>query len=74
MIFTKLFVWIEFIFQWSSKLLLRSVKSFSNNSSQATQDINYESAIKGTTLEVYFYLLRKKSAVGVREVQRELNL
>ncbi|MHA1974186.1 MAG: winged helix-turn-helix domain-containing protein [Candidatus Hodarchaeales archaeon] len=54
--------------------MLRSVKNFTNNSSQTTQNINYESAIKGTTLEVYFYLLRKKSAVGVREVQRELNL
>ncbi len=36
--------------------------------------INYESAIKGTTLDVYFYLLRKKEAAGVREIQRGLGL
>ena len=36
--------------------------------------INYETAIKGTTLDVYFYLLRKKEAAGVREIQRGLGL
>ena len=36
--------------------------------------INYETAIKGTTLDVYFYLLRKKGAAGVREIQRGLGL
>ncbi len=36
--------------------------------------INLETVIKGTTLDVYFYLLRKKSAAGVREIQRNLNL
>lgn len=32
--------------------------------------INYE--LRGKTLKVYLFLLRKGSAVGVREVQREL--
>jgi predicted transcriptional regulator len=36
--------------------------------------INYETAIKGTTLDVYFYLLRKKGPAGVREIQRGLGL
>ena len=38
------------------------------------KQINPESYIKGTTLEIYYYILRKKSSVGVREVQRELSL
>ncbi len=38
------------------------------------QPVNYETAIKGTTLDVYFYLLRKKEAAGVREIQRSLGL
>lgn len=41
---------------------------------QNESEINYESAIKGTTLDVYFYLLRKKEAAGVREIQRGLGL
>ena len=36
--------------------------------------MNYETAIKGTTLDVYFFLLRKKEPAGVREVQRSLGL
>jgi predicted transcriptional regulator len=36
--------------------------------------VNYETAIKGTTLDVYFYLLRKKEPAGVREIQRSLGL
>ena len=43
-------------------------------SEQNDQSINYETAIKGTTLDVYFYLLRKKEAAGVREIQRGLGL
>ena len=41
---------------------------------QNESEINYETAIKGTTLDVYFYLLRKKEAAGVREIQRGLGL
>ncbi|MHA1993674.1 MAG: winged helix-turn-helix domain-containing protein [Candidatus Hodarchaeales archaeon] len=43
-------------------------------SEQNDRSINYETAIKGTTLDVYFYLLRKKEAAGVREIQRGLGL
>jgi hypothetical protein len=57
-----------------TKLLQRSVRSFSETEDDETPRINYESVIKGTTLDVYFYLLRKKDAAGVREVQRNLNL
>jgi predicted transcriptional regulator len=46
----------------------------SEQEKQNENEINYESAIKGTTLEVYFYLLRKKEAAGVREIQRGLGL
>ena len=41
---------------------------------EKNDQVNYESAIKGTTLEIYFYLLRKKEPAGVREVQRSLGL
>ncbi|MHA2292823.1 MAG: winged helix-turn-helix domain-containing protein [Candidatus Hodarchaeales archaeon] len=57
--------------------MIRRVKSFSDkedNNNNEDLEINYESAIKGTTLDVYFYLLRKKSPAGVREIQRNLNL
>jgi len=56
---------------------LRRVKRFSENINEediGTPEINYETVIKGTTLDVYFYLLRKKSAAGVREIQRSLDL
>ncbi|MHA2094809.1 MAG: winged helix-turn-helix domain-containing protein, partial [Candidatus Hodarchaeales archaeon] len=43
-------------------------------SGTSDQSVNYESAIKGTTLDVYFFLLRKKEAAGVREIQRGLGL
>jgi DNA-binding transcriptional ArsR family regulator len=33
-----------------------------------------EEALRGTTLEVYRYLLKRKEPVGAREVQRALNL
>jgi DNA-binding transcriptional ArsR family regulator len=59
------------------KSILRRVKSFTDQEDSLDAEspkINYESAIKGTTLEVYFYLLRKKSSAGVREIQRGLNL
>ena len=39
-----------------------------------TQKVNLETVIKGTTLDIYFYLLRKKDAAGVREIQRSLGL
>ncbi|MHA1236590.1 MAG: winged helix-turn-helix domain-containing protein [Candidatus Hodarchaeales archaeon] len=48
----------------------RGIRINERNNSQ----INYETAIKGTTLDVYFYLLRKKESAGVREVQRSLGL
>jgi DNA-binding transcriptional ArsR family regulator len=57
--------------------VLRRVRSFSedtNEETTGTLEINYETVIKGTTLDVYFYLLRKKSAAGVREIQRSLDL
>jgi len=38
------------------------------------QKVNFETIIKGTTLDIYFYLLRKKKAAGVREIQRSLDL
>ena len=41
---------------------------------QNDNPVNFETAIKGTTLDVYFYLLRKKEPAGVREVQRSLGL
>ncbi len=60
-----------------TRSVLRRVKSLAENSNEQKEDtseINYESVIKGTTLDVYFYLLRKKSAAGVREIQRSLDL
>lgn len=45
-----------------------------SKSGGSDRQINPESYIKGTTLEIYYYILRKKSSVGVREVQRELSL
>jgi hypothetical protein len=60
-----------------TRSVLRRVKSLAENSNGQKEDtskINYESVIKGTTLDVYFYLLRKKSAAGVREIQRSLDL
>lgn len=48
----------------------RGIRFNDRNNSQ----INYETAIKGTTLDVYFFLLRKKESAGVREVQRTLGL
>ncbi|MFX1284880.1 MAG: hypothetical protein ACFFB5_14560 [Promethearchaeota archaeon] len=60
-----------------TRTVLRRVKNFSENRNEkdtGTSEINYESVIKGTTLDVYFYLLRKKSAAGVREIQRSLDL
>ncbi len=60
-----------------TRSVLRRVKSFSDNINEKNTEsleINYESLIKGTTLDVYFYLLRKKSAAGVREIQRSLDL
>jgi hypothetical protein len=59
------------------KELIRKVRGFAeieNSNIGEVQGINYESAIKGTTLDVYFYLLRKKSSAGVREIQRKLCL
>ncbi|MFX0149518.1 MAG: winged helix-turn-helix domain-containing protein [Candidatus Hodarchaeota archaeon] len=59
------------------KSILRRVRSFTSEEDSLEKElpkINYESAIKGTTLEVYFYLLRKKDSAGVREIQRGLNL
>ncbi|MFX1517895.1 MAG: winged helix-turn-helix domain-containing protein [Promethearchaeota archaeon] len=56
---------------------LRRVMRLSENIDEdnaGTQEINYETMIKGTTLDVYFYLLRKKSSAGVREIQRSLDL
>ena len=50
----------------------RRVKGFSEP--DETQKVNLETVIKGTTLDVYFYLLRKKDAAGVREIQRSLGL
>ena len=32
-----------------------------------------ERELKGKTLQVYVYMLKKKEAVGVREIQRDLN-
>ncbi|MFQ5941688.1 MAG: hypothetical protein ACE5KA_08340, partial [Nitrososphaerales archaeon] len=32
-----------------------------------------EQELKGKTLEVYIFMLKKNEGVGVREVQRELN-
>jgi len=60
--------------QQSLKLHLRRVQGFSTTKEKDSENINYESAIKGTTLDVYFFLLKKREAAGVREVQRELNL
>ena len=60
-----------------TKSVLRRVKSFSDSANEKdieSAEINYESVIKGTTLDVYFYLLRKKDAAGVREIQRSLDL
>ncbi len=57
--------------------MIRRVKGLSEKQDEQSEEqleINYESVIKGTTLDVYFYLLRKKSAAGVREIQRSLNL
>ena len=45
-----------------------------NFTEQNDNQVNFETAIKGTTLDVYFYLLRKKEPAGVREVQRSLGL
>ncbi len=57
--------------------MMRRVKGFSddqNDQGEESSNINLENVIKGTTLDVYFYLIRKKSAAGVREIQRSLNL
>lgn len=57
--------------------MVRRVKSLTEKQEaypEESIEINYESVIKGTTLDVYFYLLRKKSAAGVREIQRNLSL
>ncbi|MFX0085436.1 MAG: winged helix-turn-helix domain-containing protein [Candidatus Hodarchaeota archaeon] len=50
----------------------RRVKSLSEP--DETQKVNFETVVKGTTLDIYFYLLRKKDAAGVREIQRNLGL
>ena len=52
--------------------IIRRVKSFSE--ADEDQKVNLETIIKGTTLDIYFYLLRKKDAAGVREIQRSLGL
>ncbi|MFW9903467.1 MAG: winged helix-turn-helix domain-containing protein [Candidatus Thorarchaeota archaeon] len=60
-----------------TRRVLRRVKNFSENTNEentGTPEINYETVIKGTTLDVYFYLLRKKNSAGVREIQRSLDL
>ncbi len=57
--------------------LIRRIKNFTGDQKEQELEkvpINLETVIKGTTLDVYFYLLRKKSAAGVREIQRKLNL
>ncbi|MFX0184280.1 MAG: winged helix-turn-helix domain-containing protein [Candidatus Hodarchaeota archaeon] len=59
------------------KNLIKRVRSFTEKEDSLETGplkANYESAIKGTTLDVYFYLLRKKNSAGVREIQRGLNL
>ncbi|MFW9856249.1 MAG: winged helix-turn-helix domain-containing protein [Candidatus Thorarchaeota archaeon] len=56
----------------NARSLVRKVTGFSEKANQ--DEINYETVIKGTTLDVYFFLLRKKAAAGVREIQRALNL
>ncbi|MFW9778142.1 MAG: winged helix-turn-helix domain-containing protein [Candidatus Heimdallarchaeota archaeon] len=56
----------------NAKSLVRKVTGFSEKVNQ--DEINYETVIKGTTLDVYFFLLRKKAAAGVREIQRALGL
>lgn len=59
------------------KSTIRRVKSLAEDQEDLrlkSQKVNYESAIKGTTLDVYFYLLRKKESAGVREIQRALGL
>lgn len=61
----------------NARSAIRRVKSFSEKTKEKEEEsseINYESVIKGTTLDVYFYLIRKKSAAGVREIQRSLSL
>lgn len=60
-----------------TKNLIRRLKNSSGDQDDLNVEItpiNLETVIKGTTLDVYFYLLRKKSAAGVREIQRSLNL
>ncbi|MFX0015430.1 MAG: winged helix-turn-helix domain-containing protein [Promethearchaeota archaeon] len=60
-----------------TKNVIRRVKSFTETQEGENNkplEINYESVIKGTTLDVYFYLMRKKGAAGVREIQRNLDL
>ncbi|MHA1967562.1 MAG: winged helix-turn-helix domain-containing protein [Candidatus Hodarchaeales archaeon] len=52
--------------------IIRRVKSFSE--ADEDQKVNLETIIKGTTLDIYFFLLRKKEAAGVREIQRSLGL
>ncbi len=56
-------------YQISAKRRVRSLSE-----TDETQKVNLETVIKGTTLDIYFYLLRKKDAAGVREIQRNLGL
>lgn len=55
-----------------ARSLVRKVMAFSEKQNES--EINYETVIKGTTLDVYFFLLRKRAAAGVREIQRALGL
>ncbi|TFG95302.1 hypothetical protein E4H12_13545 [Candidatus Thorarchaeota archaeon] len=41
---------------------------------ESPSDISVESELRGNTLRVYWYMLTQSESVGVREVQRALNM
>ena len=42
-------------------------------SDEAGRKLSVEEQLKGKTLQVYMYMIKKKEPVGVREVQRDLS-
>jgi len=48
-------------------------KDNSDTASEDSKKIPIENRLKGKTLQVYMYMIKKKEPVGIREVQRDLD-
>ena len=52
--------------------LKKDINSDSEGSDSGSKKLPIEETLKGKTLQVYLYMLKKRDPVGVREIQRDL--